>query len=113
VKESIFKQIASLVRDMIKEETTTTAGRINILGMVLSLILAVSLSLAPLFETLVRLFHPNESVGAPLVPIFVIFCLFTIICASMIGYLERPHKDQASGSDRKDRHDHPSDPTAR
>jgi hypothetical protein len=88
VKEGILKEIVSLVRHLADLERTTTAGRINILGMVLSLILAISLSLAPIFETLIRLIRPNVKVGAPILELFVIFCLFTLICTMMIGYLE-------------------------
>ena len=77
MKEGIFKEIVSLVRHLADLERTTTAGRINILGMVLSLILAISLSLAPIFETLISLIRPNVKVGAPILELFVIFCLFT------------------------------------
>ena len=76
MKESLFKQLFSLVRYLAKLEATTTAGRVNILGMLLSMILAISLSLAPLFETLVRLFRPGEDIGAPLLQIFVAFLFF-------------------------------------
>lgn len=96
MKEGLFKELASLVRELAKTEVTSTAGRVNIIGLVLSVLLAISLSLAPLFETLVRLFHPNESVGAPLVEIFALFCVFTIMCASMIAYMERSRKDKAA-----------------
>jgi len=94
VKEGLFKELAGLVRHLANIEVTSTAGRINILGMVLSLILAISLSLAPVFETLIRLVHPNVSIGAPILELFTAFCLFTIICASMIGYLEGPRSDR-------------------
>jgi len=90
VKESLFKDLIDLVRHLANLEVTSTAGRINILGMVLSLLLAISLSLAPIFETLIRLVHPNISIGAPLLQLFIAFCVFTIICALMIGYLEGP-----------------------
>ncbi len=90
VKEGLFKELFALVRHLADLERTSTAGRINILGMILSLILAVSLSLAPIFETLIRLVHPNISIGAPLLPIFIAFCSFTVICALMIGYLDGP-----------------------
>jgi hypothetical protein len=73
MKESIFAKLFSLVKDLANVERTTTAGRVNILGMVLSLMLAISLSLAPIFETLVRLVHPNVSIGAPVMQIFIIF----------------------------------------
>lgn len=109
MKEGLFKQLASLVRYLAKIEVTSTAGRVNILGMVLSVILAISLSLAPLFETLVRLFHPNESVGAPLVQIFALFCIFTILCASMLAYLERSDKNKPTPPAPKDGPDPPGD----
>ncbi len=102
MKEGIFKQIVSLVRHLANLERTTTAGRINMLGMLLSLVLAISLSLAPLFETLVRLFRPNVDVGAPLVQIFVIFCFFTVICSSMIAYLERSSEKESGRSSAED-----------
>lgn len=102
MKEGIFKQLVSLVRYLANLERTTTAGRINILGMLLSLILAISLSLAPLFETLVRLFRPNVEVGAPLVQIFVLFCFFTIICSSMIAYMERSRENKIDRPVAKD-----------
>jgi hypothetical protein len=95
VREGLFKELAGLVRHLANIEVTSTSGRINILGMVLSLILAISLSLAPIFETLIRLVHPNVSIGAPILELFIAFCLFTIICASMIGYLEGPRSDRA------------------
>jgi hypothetical protein len=95
VKEGIFKDLLELIRHLANLEFTSTAGRINILGMILSLILAISLSLAPIFETLIQLVHPNVSVGAPLLPLFIIFCIFTTICALMIGYLEGPRSNRA------------------
>ena len=88
MKEGLFKRLFSLVRYLAKLEATTTAGRINILGMLLSLILAISLSLAPLFETLVRLFRPGEEIGAPLLQIFVAFLIFTLLCTGMLAYAE-------------------------
>jgi hypothetical protein len=98
VKESLFKDLIGLVRHLANLEATSTAGRINILGMVLSLLLAISLSLAPLFETLIRLVHPNISIGAPLLQLFIAFCIFTIICTLMIGYLEGPRGNRVNQS---------------
>lgn len=105
MKESLFKELINLVRHLAKLEVTTTAGRINILGMILSLVLAISLSLAPLFETLIRLVHPNVSLGVPLLQIFVTFCIFTLICALMLGYLEGPtgrRAEQSSATKNQD-----------
>jgi hypothetical protein len=103
MKEGIFAKLFSLVKDLANVECTTTAGRVNILGMVLSLMLAISLSLAPIFETLVRLVHPNVSIGTPLVQIFIIFCVFTLICAGMLGYLEGPQGRSATRTKQKER----------
>ena len=102
MKEGIFKQLVSVVRYLANLERTTTAGRINILGMLLSLILAISLSLAPLFETLVRLFRPGVDVGAPLIQIFAMFCVFTLICSSMIAYMERSGENKPNQPAAKD-----------
>ncbi len=52
MKEGIFKKLFTLIRYLADIERTSAAGRINILGMTLSLILAISLSLTPAFETL-------------------------------------------------------------
>jgi len=92
VKEGLLKELISLVRHLADLERTSTAGRVNILGMLLSLVLAVSLSLAPFFATLISLIRPNVSVGAPILELFVLFCLFTIICTLMLGYLEGPRR---------------------
>lgn len=99
--ESLFKPLFSLVRYIMTLEGTTAAGRVNILGMLLSLILAISLSLAPIFETLIRLVHPNIEIGAPLLPVFVAFCLFTIACASMIGYLDGSYRSRTGQPEGK------------
>jgi hypothetical protein len=104
VKESIFKELIGLVRHLANLEVTSTAGRINILGMILSLLLAISLSLAPIFETLIRLVHPNISIGAPLLQVFIVFCIFTIICALMIGYLEGPRGNRGQEASSGDSH---------
>ena len=69
MKESLFKRLFSLVRYLARVEVTTTAGRINILGMLL---------------------------GAPMLQIFVAFLVFTLICAVMIGYLEGPRSGQTA-----------------
>jgi Co/Zn/Cd efflux system component len=86
------------VRYLAELEATTTAGRTNILGMLLSLILAISLSLAPLFETLVRLIHPGEEMGAPLLQIFVAFLVFTLLCTGMLAYAEAGSANQRARS---------------
>src|ERR1022692_1132061 len=101
MKESVFEKLFSLVKDMAASETTTMPGRVNVLGMLLSLLLAISLSLAPIFETLVRLIHPNVTIGAPLVQIFVIFCIFTLMCAGMLAYLEGPRSNRADHAESK------------
>lgn len=98
MKESLFKQLFSLVRYLAKLEATTTAGRVNILGMLLSMILAISLSLAPLFETLVRLFRPGEDIGAPLLQIFVAFLFFTLLCTGMLAYAEGGARQKSPSS---------------
>lgn len=112
MKEGLFKELAGLVRHLANIEVTSTSGRINILGMVLSLILAISLSLAPIFETLIRLVHPNVSIGAPILELFTAFCIFTIVCASMIGYLEGPRSDATKRASSERHQEHPgSDPS--
>jgi len=95
MKEGIFKKLFTLIRYLADIERTSAAGRINILGMTLSLILAISLSLTPAFETLIRLIHPNIKISAPLLQIFIIFCLFTLVCASMVGYLDGPRGNRS------------------
>lgn len=102
MKEHV-KKLYDLVRYLAQVEGTTTAGRVNMLGMLLSVILAISLSLGSIFETLVRLIHPNVVIGAPLVQIFVIFCVFTLICTGMLAYLEGPRQvREKSKADEED-----------
>jgi hypothetical protein len=108
MKESLFKELIGLVRHLANLEVTSTAGRINILGMILSLLLAISLSLAPIFETLIRLVHPNINIGAPLLQIFVAFCIFTVVCALMIGYLEGPRSNRVKEKPGPERTRNPS-----
>ncbi len=98
MKDGNYTKLITLVRHLADLERTTTAGRINILGMLLSVILAISLALAPIFETLVRLLHPKADVGAPIFELFVYFLAFVLICAVVIGYLEGPNSG-AKGAD--------------
>jgi len=91
----------------------TTAGRINLLGMVLSLILAVTLSLGPILEALVHLIRPQVNVGVSVIQVFVVFCVFTIICSGMLGYLERrspPNGDSEDASARPSAQGRHADP---
>jgi hypothetical protein len=90
VKEKLFKELFELVRYLAKIEATTTAGRVNILGMLFSLILTLGLSLPALLETIIRLIHPNAKVGTSLVQLLVAFSVFVLLCAGMLAYLEGP-----------------------
>ena len=97
--EKLFKELFSFLKDCAKIEVMSTAGRINLVGMVLSLILAVVLSLGPILEAIVRLIRPHASVGVSVLEVFVAFCLFTIVCSGMLGYLERgPARDDGKNA---------------
>jgi hypothetical protein len=111
--EKLFKELFEFLKECARLEMMATAGRINLLGMVLSLILAVTLSLGPILEAVVHLIRPQVNVGVSVIQVFVIFCVFTIICAGMLGYLERgsaPRGNNENASRRPSAHARHTDP---
>ena len=113
--EKLFKELFSFLKECARIEIMSTAGRINIIGMVLSLILAIILSLPAILETLVRLIRPQVNVGVSLLQIFIAFGIFTIICAGMLGYLERgssPKGDSEHAGKREPSEEPHADPDA-
>jgi O-antigen/teichoic acid export membrane protein len=87
-----LKVLADLISDLFRAETTTMAGRINALGMLLSIVVITALSLTPPIEALVRIVRPEARLpGVPLVQLFILFWIAVFICALMVHYLER-HK---------------------
>jgi hypothetical protein len=108
VKEKLFKELFELIRYLAKVEATTTAGRVNILGMLFSLILTLGLSLPALLETIIRLIHPNAKVGTSLVQLLVAFSVFVLLCAGMLAYLEGPRHQRTQDS-IKDSHENAPD----
>lgn len=98
MKEKIYKELFELVRYLAKIEVTTTAGRVNILGMLLSLILTLCLSLPALLETVIRIIHPKAQVGTSLVQLLIAFSVFVLICAGMLAYLEGPRSRAGSAA---------------
>jgi hypothetical protein len=90
MKKDFFKELRELILDLIRLEITTTAGKVNLLGMILAFILVIALSLPSWLEAAIRLIHPNVNVGTPVLEPLVAFLIFTLICTGMLGYLEGP-----------------------
>jgi hypothetical protein len=88
MKSGLFRELLSLVRHLIDLEVSTSAGRVNILGMTFAVLLAGWLSLTSVFDDLVHLFHPHTTITAPILPLFAFFAIFVVTCVLMIGYLE-------------------------
>jgi hypothetical protein len=83
------KLVVELVGDHFRAEVTTTAGRVNALGMLLSLLLVVGLSLTPILEAVVRLIRPAVELHVPILQLFISFLSFTLLCTLLLGYLDR------------------------
>jgi hypothetical protein len=84
-----IRLVTELVGDLFRAEVTTTAGRVNGLGMLLSLLLVVGLSLSPVLEALVRLIRPAVELHVPILQLFISFLCFTLLCTLLLGYLDR------------------------
>jgi hypothetical protein len=88
VKSGLANILTDLVVELFNAETTTTAGRINAVGMLLSVVLVTALSLTPLLEALVRLVRPQVHLGVPILQLFIGFWIFVLICTFLVHYLE-------------------------
>src|SRR5580698_10673791 len=93
--KEILEQLIELAKRAIEREKDTTAGLVNLVGMVLSLILVIALSLPAFFEALIRIIHPDVRIGTPLLQLFIAFVALVIICTAMLGYLEGPRPSSA------------------
>jgi hypothetical protein len=89
VKSGLAKILTDLIVELFKAETTTTAGRINVLGMLLSVVVVTALSLTPAFEAVVRIFRPEVRLGIPIFQLFIAFWVFVLICTILVYYLDR------------------------
>jgi len=67
---------------------TTVAGRANITGMVLALIGSGLISLLSIFEAVVRVFKPHYSTGQLWLQLFIVFCIFELLCVVILAVLE-------------------------
>lgn len=69
-------------------EIGTDAGRVNLIGMILSLVASGLAGSVAVFESLVRVFRPEYTSGQPWAELFVCFLLFQVVCVSLLGALE-------------------------
>ncbi len=88
MKSGLARILTDLVVELFKAETTTTAGRINALGMLLSVVVVTALSLTPALEAIVRIFRPEVRLGVPILQLFIAFWVFVLICTVLVHYLD-------------------------
>jgi hypothetical protein len=100
VKEALKGLFRSIGR-LIHGEIATTPGRINLVGMTLSVFLVASMSLTPFFEAAVRILRPEVKLETPLLGLFITFAAFTLACAVMVAYLEPRTSDHETPAPEK------------
>jgi hypothetical protein len=105
--KEVLKSLLNSIGPLMRGETRTTPGRVNLVGMVLSVLLVVSLTLTSFFEAIVRIFRPQVKLGTPVLQLFIVFVVFTLGCAVMVAYLEpeatkprQPEKRKATAEDQ-------------
>ena len=82
-----MKRVVKLVRWALSLEKST-AGRTNIVGMILSLVASGLLSLTESFQSIVRVFQPHYTNDFPIVQVFAMFLLFNFLCVMLLVILE-------------------------
>lgn len=97
--QSGLKILGEAIRDATKDEVGTTAGRINLIGMIFALLVCLILGVTSVIEQLFAgLRSAIHNVDAPdtesPLPYFIFFCLWTFVCMS-IGLLDRRSRQRA------------------
>lgn len=80
--------IGSVVRDFYRAESTTQAGRANVVLMLFALILAFFLAIPPWIAGLVHIFRPGAEAPATFLQPFIAFLVAVLLCVLILGYLE-------------------------
>ena len=83
----ILALVGRTIRDYFRHETTTHEGRLNFTLMLISLLLALLLSVPPWLDAVVRVFRPENDVGSDLPLILGFFLFFNIMCVVVVGML--------------------------
>jgi hypothetical protein len=82
-----LKDVSKLAGDVIKAERSS-AGRINMLGMVLATVATGLLAIPPVVDGIVHLIRPATPTESP-VAIIVVLVVFFLICAFGLAWLDR------------------------
>jgi len=77
------------IGDALRTEVGTTAGRVNLIGMLLVFLASGLAGPIGLLEAIVRVFNPNYTAGQPWLWLLVVFAVFSLMCVWIVGYLEK------------------------
>jgi len=86
-------EVRKIVNWALKAESTTQAGRMNLIGMVLATILVVVLASTNALETIIRVWRPNTQESVPLIQLFIAFCVLVLMCVGLLVYLEKSKEE--------------------
>jgi hypothetical protein len=86
-----------LVRDVIRIETMTDAGRINMAASILAFLVPLGMGVADLAQVIIRIWEPDYEAGLPLVTVLVIVVFGTLACVAVIAAIT-PRGSGDSGS---------------
>jgi hypothetical protein len=82
-------EVRKIVNWALKAESTTQAGRMNLIGLVLAAILVVVLVSTNALEVIIRIWRPNAQESLPLIQLFICFCVLVLMCVGLLVYLEK------------------------
>lgn len=87
--KTLLRELIEMVRHLVWVEIKTVAGRVNIIGMILGVILVLALSFPAAMEFMVRLVRPEVRFDVPILELLIAFLVFVLICSFMLVYIER------------------------
>jgi hypothetical protein len=84
-----------LVREVIRIETMTDAGRVNLSASVLAFLVPLGMGVADLAQVIIRIWEPDYETGLPLVTVLLVVVLGSLACVTVIAAIN-PKGDRGS-----------------
>lgn len=95
--DGLIKVFNDTIRYTIKAETTSTPGKINLIGGIIVVILALSCFFKNIFVVIIRLFNPNYNDGMPSWFFLVAFLgvIFYFLYCMKYNYIIEKNRDNS------------------
>lgn len=82
-------KVLGLVREVIRMETMTDSGRLNLVFMLLAFVVPLGAGVLDLAQVLIRLWNPTYETGLPFFSVFATALGASLACVALIAAIQK------------------------